>query len=157
MVVIGASAGGVPILLELAAQLPPSLDASVLIVQHIGAHRSILPELLNRRGALRAAHARHGQALEPGMLCVAPPDCHMRVVDDSIRLTRDAKENHTRPAIDPLFRSAAVAKGPQVIGVLLSGRLDDGTAGLQAIKACGGVAVVQDPADAQAPEMPASA
>lgn len=145
------------VLIELAAALPKEFPASVLIVQHIGAHRSTLPELLTERGRLPAIHPRTGQALQHGTIYIAPPDHHMLVVDGMIRLTREAKENHARPAIDPLFRSAAIAQGPRVIGVILSGRLDDGTAGLQAIKACGGLAVVQDPDDAQEPSMPTSA
>jgi two-component system chemotaxis response regulator CheB len=88
---------------------------------------------------------------------VAPPDQHLHVLGETLHLSRGAKEHHTRPAIDPLFVSAALARGPRTIGVLLTGRLDDGTAGLQAIKACGGIAVVQDPADADVPDMPASA
>jgi two-component system chemotaxis response regulator CheB len=157
IVVVGASSGGVPMLLDLAEQLPPRFPAAVLIVQHIGAHPSVLPELLRDSGPNPAVHPVHGQMLEHGTLYVAPPDRHMLLDGNRIRLTHDAKENHARPAIDPLFRSAAIAHGPRVIGTLLSGRLDDGTAGLQAIKACGGLAVVQDPADALEPGMPRSA
>ena len=157
IIVIGASSGGVRILLEMGAALPTPVPASILLVQHIGTHRSILPELLMRNGRNPAMHARSGLSIEPGQIYVAPPDHHMLVVGSELRLTREAKENHARPAIDPLFRSAAISMGPRVIGVVLSGRLDDGTAGLQAIKACGGVAVVQDPANAEAPDMPASA
>jgi two-component system, chemotaxis family, protein-glutamate methylesterase/glutaminase len=157
IIVIGASSGGVRILLEMAAALPAPIPASILLVQHIGTHRSILPELLIRNGRNPAMHARSGLAIEPGHIYVAPPDHHMLVVGNEIRLTREAKENHARPAIDPLFRSAAISMGSRVIGVVLSGRLDDGTAGLQAIKAGGGLAVVQEPADAEAPDMPASA
>ncbi|HEY1141202.1 MAG TPA: chemotaxis protein CheB [Lysobacter sp.] len=157
IIVIGASSGGVRILLDMAAALPAPIPASILLVQHIGTHRSILPELLMRSGRNPAMHARSGLSIEPGQIYVAPPDHHMLVVGNEIRLTREAKENHARPAIDPLFRSAAISMGSRVIGVVLSGRLDDGTAGLQAIKACGGLAVVQEPADAEAPDMPASA
>ena len=157
IVVIGASAGGIPVLRELAARLPARFPASLLVVQHIGAHKSILPELLAEAGALPAEHPVSGAPLEKGKFYVAPPDQHMLVVDGRIRLHKGAKENHARPAIDPLFRSAAIAKGSRVIGVVLSGRLDDGTAGLQAIKACGGLAVVQSPEDAEQPEMPTSA
>ncbi|KGQ19315.1 Chemotaxis response regulator protein-glutamate methylesterase CheB [Lysobacter dokdonensis DS-58] len=155
--VIGASAGGIPVLLELAAALPARFPGAILIVQHIGAHRSYLPELLRDSGSNPAVHPTSGQVLERGTLYVAPPDRHMLLVGNHIRLTHDAKENHVRPAIDPLFRSAAIAHGPRVIGTILSGRLDDGTAGLLAIKACGGLAVVQDPEDAQEPGMPRSA
>jgi two-component system chemotaxis response regulator CheB len=157
IVVIGASAGGVPVLLDLAARLPPDFPAAVLVVLHVGAHRSLLPELMMARGAPRVRQAADGMALEPGTIHVAPPDQHMLIEGDRIRLRRGPKENHARPAIDPLFRSAAQAHGPRVIGVVLSGRLDDGTAGLQAIKRSGGLAVVQDPADAEQPDMPVSA
>ena len=156
-VVIGASAGGVPALLEVAAALPPRFPAVVLVVQHIGANPSILPELLRSRGANPALHAADGDALLPGTIYVAPPDHHMLLERDRIRLTRGPKENHARPAIDPLFRSAALHWGPRVIGVVLSGQLDDGTAGLLAIKECGGRAIVQDPASALEPSMPRSA
>ncbi len=157
VVVVGASAGGVQVLLDLAASLPGQFPACVLVVLHVGAHRSLMPELMSARGPLRASHPEDVQPLQPGAIFVAPPDHHLLVEDGLIRLTRGAKENHARPAIDPLFRSAALACGPRVVGVLLSGRLDDGTAGLQAIKRCGGLAVVQDPDDAEQPEMPRSA
>jgi two-component system chemotaxis response regulator CheB len=129
----------------------------VLVVLHVGAHPSALPEVLSYCGRLPVAHAHDGQGLEPGRIYVAPPDHHMLVVDNSLRLNRGPKEHHARPAIDPLFLSAALARGPQVIGVVLTGMLDDGTFGLQAIKRCGGTAVVQDPADAAEPSMPLSA
>ena len=157
LIVIGASAGGVQVLIDLARALPYPFPGTVMIVQHIGAHRSVMPELLSSAGHNPARHPRQDETLEPGVLYIAPPDHHMLVLDDRIRLTHDAKENHARPAIDPLFRSAAISHGPRVIGTILSGRLDDGTAGLQAIKACGGMAVVQDPGDAEEPGMPGSA
>ena len=157
LIVVGASAGGVSALLALCAQLPADLPAAVLIVLHIGTHTSVLPALLTSRGNDRAVHAEHGQRIEPGTLYLAPPDHHMLVEDGRIRLTRGPKEHHTRPAIDPLFRTAALDYGPRTIGVVLTGRLDDGTAGLQAIKDRGGLAVVQDPADAEHPSMPRSA
>lgn len=157
IVVIGASAGGLRVLLELGSALPAQFPAAVFIVLHIGAHRSVLPELLSARGANPAVHPVDGQPLHPGTIYVAPPDHHMLIEDGLIQVQRGAKEHHARPAIDPLFRAAALAYGPRVIGVVLSGRLDDGTAGLQAIKRCGGIAVVQEPADAEHPDMPASA
>ena len=157
LVVIGASAGGVSALLDLCGALPAQMPAAVLIVLHIGTNPSVLPTLLSARGLNRAVHAEDGQAIESGTLYVAPPDHHMLVKDGAIRLSRSAKEHHTRPAIDPLFRSAALEYGPRTIGVVLTGRLDDGTAGLLAIKECGGLAVVQDPADAEHPTMPQSA
>jgi two-component system chemotaxis response regulator CheB len=116
-----------------------------------------LPMQLASRGLNPAVHAEDGQTIERGTLYVAPPDRHMLVENGRIRLTCGAKEHHTRPAVDPLFRSAALAFGARVIGIVLTGRLDDGAAGLQAIKQCGGVAIVQDPADAEYPDMPRSA
>lgn len=157
VIVIGASAGGVQVLLELAAGLPRGFPACVLVVLHVGTHRSLLPELMRARGVLPAAHARDGQALQPGHIFVAPPDHHLLVEDGHLRLYRGPKENHARPAIDPLFRSAALELGPRVIGVILSGGMDDGTAGLQAVKNCGGLAVVQAPDDAECRDMPCSA
>jgi len=157
IVLIGASAGGVAALTDLTAGLPKDFPAPVLLVLHIGAHRSNLQELLQRRCPLDVATARHGELPRAGTVRVAPPDEHMVLVGGRIELTRSAKENHTRPAIDPLFRSAALEFGAQAIGVVLTGTLDDGTAGVQAIKAVGGTAVVQDPADAAEPGMPASA
>jgi two-component system, chemotaxis family, protein-glutamate methylesterase/glutaminase len=156
-IVIGASAGGVAALLELAASLPRELDAVVGMALHVGSRHSILPELLTARGRMPAIHPEDGQPLRPGIIHVAPPDFHMTFTADRVRLSRSARENHARPAIDPLFRSAALAFGDRAIGVVLTGDLDDGTAGLAAIKQCGGIAVVQDPATAVEPSMPASA
>ncbi|HZY16911.1 MAG TPA: chemotaxis protein CheB [Ramlibacter sp.] len=157
LVVIGASSGGVDALLRLAAALPANLPAMVAAVVHIGTQPSILPELLRRAGPLPARHPRDGERLHAGTLYVAPPDHHL-VLDKAVaHLSRGPRENHTRPAIDPLFRSAALGWRSRVIGVVLTGQLDDGTAGLAAIKSCGGVAIVQDPADCVAPSMPLSA
>ena len=156
-ILIGASSGGVAALLEVTSALPADLQAVVGIVLHVGTQYSILPELLARRGPWRAVHAQHGQALEPGTLYVAPPDQHMLFTRDAVRLNRGPRENHARPAVDPLFRSAALAWRERVIGVVLTGDLDDGTAGLAAIKACGGITIVQDPATAFQPSMPSSA
>lgn len=157
LVVIGASAGGVRALLEIGAALPRFFAAPVCIVQHIGGHASILPELLRHRGPNPALHAQDGQRLAPGTLYLAPPDRHLLVQGEVLRLRHGPKENHARPSIDPLFRSAALSWGPRVIGVVLTGQMDDGTAGLKAIKDCGGIAVVQDPAGAAEPAMPRSA
>ena len=157
LVVLGASAGGVTALLSLCASLPRGFPAPVLIVLHIGANPSVLPSLLAAHGNNLSVHGEDGQTLEDGTLYVAPPDHHMLVVDGRIQLSHGPKEHHTRPAVDPLFRSAALAYGRGVIGVVMTGRLDDGTAGLQAIKDCGGLALIQDPADAEHPSMPASA
>ena len=157
LVVIGASAGGVNALLEIAGQLPRFFPAPVCIVLHVGSNPSLLPELLRSRGPNHAMHAEDGQQLTCGTLHIAPPDRHMLVLGDRLRLTRGPKENHARPAIDPLFRSAAVTHGTAAIGVVLTGQLDDGSAGLRAIKDCGGIAIVQDPSTAAEAEMPRSA
>jgi two-component system, chemotaxis family, protein-glutamate methylesterase/glutaminase len=157
IVVVGASAGGVRALCSLMAQLPADFPAAVCVVLHVGPRDSNLPDLLGASGPLPAHHAQPGEKLEHGHVYVAPPDHHLMLSDSTAMLTRGPKEHHTRPAVDPLFRSAALSEGPRVIGVLLTGRLDDGTAGLQAIKECGGVAVVQEPADAEEPSMPMSA
>jgi two-component system, chemotaxis family, protein-glutamate methylesterase/glutaminase len=157
IIVIGASAGGTQALRQIVAGLPADMPAAILVVVHIGVRESQLPEILTAHGRLPAMHAVNGEPIEQGRIYVAPPDHHLLVVDNSIRLSRGPKENCTRPAVDPLFRSAALSYGPRVIGVILTGYLDDGTAGLQAVKACGGIAVVQDPADAQASSMPQSA
>ena len=152
LIVIGASAGGVDALIKLTGALPPDLPAAVLVAQHVGRHPSRLPELLQRR--LPARHATQGMIYRPGHIYVAPPDRHLLVHDGALRLSTGPKENLTRPAIDPLFRSAAVAKGPRTIGILLTGHLNDGTAGLLAIKQAGGATIVQDPLDAEQPDMP---
>lgn len=156
-ILIGASSGGVAALLELVAQLPAQLNAVIGVVLHIGSRQSILPELLSSRGKWRAVHPTDGEHYAPGNMYVAPPDHHMLFEADAVRLNRGPRENHARPAVDPLFRSAALGWREQAIGVVLTGDLDDGTAGLYAIKACGGTAIVQDPATAVEPSMPASA
>lgn len=154
---IGASTGGVSALLTLLARLPADFEAPLLVVLHVGAHRSVLPDLISMKTSLSASHPADGEQLRPGHVYVAPPDRHMRVTQDRVHLNRGPKEHHTRPAIDPLFRSLALEHGPAAVGVVLTGMLDDGTSGLQAIKHCGGVAVVQEPDDAEAREMPESA
>jgi two-component system chemotaxis response regulator CheB len=157
VVVVGASQGGVQATRTLIAGLPPAFPAPVVVVLHVGANRSILPSLLNELGSLRASHARNGDRLTPGHVHVAPPDHHLLIVDGILELSRGPRENWARPAVDPLFRSAAEAYGPGVIGVVLTGRLNDGTAGLYEIKRRGGVAIVQDPVDAEMRDMPESA
>lgn len=157
VVVIGASAGGVHALQALAAALPADFAAALLVVLHVGSHPSILPRLMSRSGPLAATHASDGEPFQSGHIHIAPPDHHLLVDGARLRLSRGPKEHHARPAVDPLFRSAALALGPAVVGVVLTGRLDDGTAGLQAIKAAGGITVVQQPSDAVEPSMPASA
>jgi two-component system chemotaxis response regulator CheB len=158
IVVIGASAGGVDALQRLIAQLPGDLRASIFIVLHISPHLpSYLPQILRNTGKLPADHPSNGLEIQQGRIYVAPPDHHMLLHSDGIRVIRGAKENRHRPAIDPLFRSAAVSYGPRVIGILLTGNLDDGTAGFIAIKRAGGVLMIQSPEDAQYPEMPLNA
>jgi two-component system chemotaxis response regulator CheB len=157
LIVVGASAGGVMALQELTAGLPEDLQAAVLIVLHVGAHRSVLPTLLAKRCPLPVAHAVDNEPIPVGEVRVAPPDHHLVVQNGVLMLNRGPKEHGSRPAIDPLFRTAALAYGPAVVGVVLTGMLDDGTPGLQAIKARGGTAIVQDPGDAFAPSMPSSA
>jgi two-component system chemotaxis response regulator CheB len=156
VIAIGASAGGFHVLMELAAQLPADFPAAVLIVLHIGSHPSELPKLLSARGPNPVVHPCSGQPLQRGTIYVAPPDHHMLLHGDSIHLSRGPREHHARPAIDPLFRSVAIACGSRAIGVVLSGRLDDGTPGAQAIKQCGGLIVVQDPDDSEQASMPSS-
>lgn len=161
IVVIGGSAGSINALKSILGGLPADFPAAVLVAIHIGSRDSILPRILERCSSLPVRHALQGEPIVPGQVLVAPSDLHLTVAMDGERtfakLTRGPRENHARPAIDPLFRSAAAAGRGNAIAVLLSGFLDDGTVGLQAIKACGGTAVVQDPRDAEAPDMPASA
>ena len=156
LITIGASRGGVGALLRLAAGLPDGIDASLVVVLHIGSHPSRLPDLLTANGPLRASHVVDGQPLQPGHIHVAPPDRHVLLDGRTLRLNHGPKENHTRPAIDPLFRSAALHHGPDVIGVVLSGALDDGTAAMKETREAGGPPVVQDPADADDPSKPLS-
>jgi len=156
VVVVGASLGGVQALRRLCEVLPSDFGAPICVVLHIGAHKSFLPEILSAAGALPAVHGSDGQRLEPGRIYVAPSDQHMRVDGDLVRVVRGPKEHHWRPAIDPLFRSAARSFGARTIGVVLTGLLDDGTAGMQAIRAYDGTCIVQDPAEAAAASMPAS-
>lgn len=157
IIVVGASAGGVAALLRVVPHLSPTIAAPILLVLHIGAHRSQLAELLDARGPLHAVTAEHGALPQPGTIHIAPPDLHLTLEGGRMQLHYGPKEHHARPAINPLFRSAALDRGPRVVGVVMTGAMDDGTEGLQAIKACGGTTVVQDPDDAAEPAMPRSA
>jgi two-component system, chemotaxis family, protein-glutamate methylesterase/glutaminase len=159
IVVIGASAGGIEALTAVVQSLPQDFAAPLALVVHIPADSpSMLAQILGRRTPLKAKQAEDGEALVNGTIYVAPPDRHVLIERDrTIRTVRGPRENRHRPSIDPLFRSAALAAGPNCIGVVLSGSLDDGTAGLIAIKKCGGVAIVQNPEEALYPSMPRSA
>jgi two-component system chemotaxis response regulator CheB len=158
IIVIGASAGGVEALEVLVRGLPPDLPAALFVVLHIPADApSVLPAILSRRGRLPATHPADGEEIKNGHIYVAPPDHHLVVERDKVRVVKGPRENRHRPSVDVLFRSAAVAYGPSVIGVILSGTMDDGVVGLQSVKACGGVAVVQDPEDALYSSMPENA
>lgn len=158
IIVIGGSTGGFEAFKKIVQRLPPDLDASIFIVWHMSPNiRGILPEVLNKLNTIEAAHAYDMEIIRPNRIYVAPPDHHLLVEEGHVRVTRGPKENRFRPAVDPLFRSAAYAYGSRVIGVVLSGGLDDGTAGLWRIKYSGGLAVVQDPADAEASSMPENA
>jgi two-component system, chemotaxis family, protein-glutamate methylesterase/glutaminase len=158
LVVIGASAGGIEALQFLLNRLPESFDAPILIVLHTSNHAgSLLPQILQRAGPLPVLHPSDGTLIEKGRVYVAPPNFHMIVEGDMIRVIKGPRENLHRPAIDPLFRSAAASFGQRAIGVILTGLLDDGTSGLMVIRTQGGEAVIQDPDDALFSAMPKSA
>jgi two-component system chemotaxis response regulator CheB len=158
IIVVGASAGGVEALSRLVADLPADLPAAVFIVLHMAPHSgTALPRILDRRTTLPVGQPYDGERIEHGRVYVAVPDRHLIIGPGVVRLTNGAKENGHRPAVDTLFRTAAATYGPRVVGVVLSGTRDDGTVGLRAIRARGGVAVVQHPDEALFPGMPQSA
>ena len=158
IIVIGASAGGVEVLQALFRELKPDLNAAIFVVLHIAPDaKSHLPQILSRHCPIPVAHAQDAKKIKPGHAYIAPSDQHLILRNGSMHLSFGPKENHTRPAIDPLFESAATVYGPRVIGVILSGNLSDGTKGLICIKQAGGMAVVQDPEEALFPSMPSSA
>src|SRR5829696_235198 len=157
-IVIGASAGGFQVVVNIASQLPSDLPVPVFVVMHIPAdHHSYLPEILTKAGPLSAVHPEDGAKIETGMIYVAPPDHHLLIDDRHVAVKRGPKENGFRPSIDALFRSAAYSYGHGAIGVVLSGALHDGTSGLWTIKRLGGTAIVQDPYEAEYASMPRSA
>ena len=158
IIVIGASTGGINAFKKLLAPLPADLDATLFIVWHMApSMRGLLPQILGNSTSIPISHAVDGEPIRTNHIYVASPDHHLLLDDGHVRVTRGPKENRFRPAIDPLFRSAAYSYGNRVIGVILTGALDDGTAGLWAIKQRGGLALVQDPAEAEVPNMPESA
>ena len=158
LIVIGASAGGIEALQNLLAPLPSDLPAAILVVLHTsGRSGSLLPQILGRATPLKASHPEDGTQIRAGNVYIAPPDFHMLVQGNHIRVLRGPRENLHRPAIDPLFRSAALSAGRRVIAVVLTGMLDDGTSGLMVVKAHGGVPIVQDPQTAMFSAMPRNA
>ena len=158
VVAIGASAGGFQALSELAKGLPGDFPAALLVTIHVHPEATnVLPDLIDRAGPLPAAFAKDGEEIAPGGIYIAPPDRHLLVDEGRVMLRRGPRENGARPAIDPMLRSVALSYGSRAIGVILTGRLDDGSSGLHAIKRCGGLAIVQDPRDAPYPDMPTSA
>jgi two-component system, chemotaxis family, protein-glutamate methylesterase/glutaminase len=158
LVVVGASAGGVEALKTLVGGLPVSLPATLLVALHLPAEaRSVLPDILQRRCSLQVVQAEEGLPLTPGQVVVAHPDAHLIVVDDRVVLGRGPRENGSRPSHDAMLRAAALARGPRVIGAVLTGLLDDGAAGLRVVDRYGGTCLVQDPDTAEFPSMPQAA
>ena len=156
IVLIGASAGGVEAISAIVAGLPQGIQAAIFVVLHVSRGRSVLPAILTRAGRLPATHPEDGAPIQYGRIYVAPPDHHMTIERETIRITHGPSENGLRPAVDPLFRSAARAYGKRVVAIVATGALDDGTAGMAAVKEAGGIAIVQDPKGAFAPSMPRS-
>jgi two-component system chemotaxis response regulator CheB len=157
VVVVGGSAGAVEGLIRLMPGLPAALPARIFIAVHVPATTSALPAILTRAGRLRARHPDDGERTEPSVVYVAPPDYHLLVKPDTLRIVRGPRENGHRPALDPLFRSAAASYGARVVCTVLSGNLDDGAAGALAVHHAGGLVVVQDPAECMFPSMPSAA
>ena len=158
IIVVGASAGGIEALRTLVSNLPSDFPASIFVVLHTGSDSpGLLDQILQQVTSIRVRNPIDKEQIQPNRIYVAPPDYHLLIEPGTICLSRGPKENRFRPAIDPLFRSAAQIYGPKVIGVILTGGLDDGTAGLWAIKKLGGTAIVQDPEEALFPSMPANA
>lgn len=157
LIVIGGSAGSLDTMRAIARAFPADFPGTVCIVAHVGQTRSILPELLRRAGPLTCSHPQDEEPIRTGHIYVAPPDRHLLIEDSKVCLSRGPREHFTRPAIDPLFRSAARARGSRVIGVVLSGGGSDGAAGLAAVQQAGGLTIVEDPSEAIFPDMPRTA
>src|SRR5262249_26941486 len=158
IVVAGASAGGVRAFRDLVGDLPRGLPASIFVVLHVSPEfPSFLPDVLSMAGPLPAVHPTDGDPIRHGRIYVAPPDMHLLVERAGVRAVHGPRENRHRPALDPLFRSAAMAYGERVVGIVLTGVLNDGSAGLAAIKSRGGITVVQDPEEATFSSMPRNA
>jgi len=157
IIVIGSSAGGVKALIEFTKHLPQDFPGTIFITQHVAPYTvSLLPDILSMKGLLQAEHPQDGDAIKPNRIYVAPPDHHLLLEEGKMLVKRGPKEIRFRPSVDALFRSAAYVYGPRVIGVVLSGYLDDGTSGLWSVKRLGGLTIVQDPEDAAFPAMPAN-
>jgi two-component system, chemotaxis family, protein-glutamate methylesterase/glutaminase len=158
IIVVGASAGGITPLAELVAQLDPEINAAVFIVLHLSntGIGSFLKEKIQRYTSLSCVIAENNMPLKKGQVYLAPPDFHLLIKDDKTITRSGPPENRWRPSIDVLFRSAAVSHTDRVIGVILTGLLDDGTAGMVAVAGCGGTTIVQDPEEAQYPDTPLS-
>jgi two-component system chemotaxis response regulator CheB len=158
IIVMGASAGGIQAVVQVLDALPSDVAATVFVVVHTSPESGgLIPTIFERGSRWRAAYARDGQRFTHGRVYVAPADHHLLVKRGTMRVVRGPRENRFRPAVDPLFRTASVAYGPRVIGVVLSGGLDDGTHGLELIKQHGGIAIAQDPEEATTPNMPLNA
>jgi len=157
-IAIGGSEGSIPVLKKILGGLPSDFPAPVFVVVHVGARGSgLLADVCSGSSVLPVKTAVEGMPVLPGEIYVAPDDHHLLVMEGSLRLGRGPRENFVRPAMDPLFRSVALSYGPGAIGIVLSGNLNDGTAGLNAIKRCNGLTVVQNPTDSQVSEMPMGA
>ncbi len=155
IIVIGASAGGITALKKLVSYLPQDLQAAIFIVLHLGSYStSTVDTILSDAGPVPATFAKNGEFMAYGRMYVAPPDVHLLIDKNVMVLSKGPRENLWRPSIDTLFRSAAVSYGVRVVGIVLTGYLDDGVAGLLAIQRCGGMSMVQDPAEALFPDLP---
>lgn len=157
IIVIGASAGGVPALQQIFAAFPAHIPAIVGVVLHRGPQPNALGYVLGRRSTLTVVEPNHGTALKPGLIYLAPADHHLLFERGKVIVQRGPREHSTRPAVDPLFRSAAESYGRRVVGLQLTGCGEDGVSGLIAITEAGGLTLAQDPEEAYMPYMPLNA